>query len=90
MKKKPARAGQRRKARRQANSDWASTLDALHDHCRNIEALAGLIETCDLELTRPEVVQIAGGLIGEEVSQLRELMQAVESKEVRPAKGARP
>jgi len=78
MKRKPARAGKRRKARPQARPDWASTLDALHDRCRNIEAVAGLIEACDPEMTRPDVVKNAGAMLCEEASQLSELIQGME------------
>ena len=80
MKRKSARAGKRRKTRRQDKTDWTGWLDGLNDRCRNIGALAGLIEACDPEVTRPDVVQNVGSLICEEASQLKELVRSMENK----------
>jgi hypothetical protein len=74
----------RRKSRRQDNADWTGTLDALHDRCRNIEVLAGLIEVCNPDETRHEVICGAGYLLSDEASKLRELIEAMEQKGAKP------
>jgi hypothetical protein len=78
------KSGKRRKARRQNKTNWTSTLDALGDRCRNIEALAGLVEVCDPHETRRGVIQSAGYLLCEEASKLRELVETIDQKGARP------
>ena len=60
--------------RRPVKFDWLDTLDAVHERCRAITTLAGLLEACG-EPLEPELTARTGLLVGREAKQIQTLLK---------------